>query len=200
MEKETFMDKQGIIILAAGNSSRLGQPKQLLPFRGSTLLSHVAGEAVRALLQPVVVVTGAYHEKISASLRVQPVTVVYNAGWQTGMGSGIGIGLAQVLAIAPDLRTVIVAVCDQPYISAELFRTLVSTSIGLRKRIVACHYAGIAGTPVLFDQKYFTALTALTGEAGAKQLLKQFPEDVATIPFPEGVIDIDTTGDVEKLS
>jgi molybdenum cofactor cytidylyltransferase len=193
------MNKTAIIILAAGNSSRLGRPKQLLLFQGKTLLSHVVAEAVKASLAPVVVVTGAYRPEIEASLLGQPVVLAYNAHWEKGMGGGIVAGLHKALLIEPHAHAVIVAVCDQPYISAELFQALIGKQSISGKGFVACRYADTMGTPVLFSQRYFNELSALTGNAGAKQLLKRYPDEVAEIPFPKGGIDIDTEEDLKAL-
>ena len=194
------MDKTAIVILAAGNSSRLGRPKQLLPYQGKTLLTHVVTEALAAALSPVVVLTGAYREEIQDSLRGQRVALVYNPEWETGMASGIVAGLGKALSIEPYLQSVIVAVCDQPYISAELFRALIVKYAASGKGVVACSYSEIVGTPVLFDVRYFKELSVLSGDAGAKQLLRKYPDDVATVPFPGGSIDIDTTEDFQRLS
>jgi molybdenum cofactor cytidylyltransferase len=194
------MDKTAIVILAAGNSSRLGRPKQLLPYQGKTLLTHVVTEALAAALSPVVVLTGAYREEIQDSLQGQRVALVYNPEWETGMASGIVAGLGKALSIEPYLQSVIVAVCDQPYISAELFRALIVKYAASGKGLVACSYSEIVGTPVLFDVRYFKELSVLSGDAGAKQLLRKYPDDVATVPFPGGSIDIDTTEDFQRLS
>ena len=193
------MSNTAIVILAAGKSSRLGRPKQLLPYQGKTLLSHVVSEALKASLQPVIVVTGAYHSEIEASLLGQSVVPTYNVHWESGMGSGIVVGLQQALSIEPELQAVIVAVCDQPYISEALFQALLVKRIESGKGLIACAYSGTMGTPVLFGQRYFKDLSALSGDAGARQLLKRYPDDVATVPFPQGNIDIDTEHDFEAL-
>jgi molybdenum cofactor cytidylyltransferase len=194
------MRNTAILILAAGNSSRLGRPKQLLPYQGKTLLSHVVTEALKTPLQPVVVVTGAYHAEIEASLSGQPIDLVYNAQWESGMGSGIVVGLRQALSIEPGLRAVVVAVCDQPYISSTLFQAMIVKRASSGKGLIACAYSGTMGTPVLFGQRYFKDLSKLSGDAGARQLLKRYPDDVATVPFPQGNIDIDTAEDLKALS
>jgi molybdenum cofactor cytidylyltransferase len=193
------MSNTAIIILAAGNSSRLGRPKQLLPYQDKTLLSHVVTQALKTPLQPVVVVTGAYHAEIEASLLEQSVVLTYNVHWESGMGSGIVVGLRQALSIEPGLRGVIVAVCDQPYISSTLFQALIVKWASSGKGLIACAYSGTMGTPVLFGHRYFKDLSALSGDAGARQLLKRYPDDVATVPFPQGNIDIDTEDDFEAL-
>jgi molybdenum cofactor cytidylyltransferase len=193
------MSKTGIIILAAGNSSRLGRPKQLLPYRGKTLLSHVVDESVMADLKPVIVITGAYHTEIRGSLEGRSSELVFNPEWQKGMASGIVAGLQRAMVIESALQSVIIAVCDQPYISGNLFRALIGEWTVSGKGVIACSYAETVGTPVLFGQKYFTELALLSGEAGAKQLLKRYPYDVGTIPFPKGNIDIDTEKDLKEF-
>jgi molybdenum cofactor cytidylyltransferase len=193
------MSKKGVIILAAGNSSRLGRPKQLLPYRGKTLLTHVVAEALAAELWPVVVVTGAFHIEVGDSLCGQSVEIVFNPAWETGMASGIVAGLSNMLLLYPEVESVIIAVCDQPFISSALLLQLVSTHDASGKGIIACAYADSVGTPVLFGCAYFDRLLALSGSEGAKKLLKQYPDDLATIAFPDGHIDIDTGDDAKKL-
>jgi len=126
--------------------------------------------------------------------------MVHNPRWETGMASGIVAGLAEILSIDPHLRAVIVAVCDQPYISAELFRSLMQQHAVSGKGLIASLYSEIKGTPVLFDYRYFKELSVLSGDAGAKQLLRRYPDDVATVPFPNGSIDIDTEKDFQTLT
>jgi molybdenum cofactor cytidylyltransferase len=194
------MDKTAIVILAAGNSSRLGRPKQLLPYQGKTLLTHVVTEALAASLSPVVVLTGAYQEMVQDSLRGHRVELIHNPLWETGMASGIVAGLGKALSIEPHLQSVIVAVCDQPYIAAELFRALVEKHAASGKGLIACSYSETLGTPVLFDFRYFKELSALSGDAAAKHLLRRYRDDVAAVPFPGGNIDIDTEEDFQRLS
>jgi molybdenum cofactor cytidylyltransferase len=193
------MSKTGVIILAAGNSSRLGHPKQLLHYRGRTLLTHTVSETLNAGLYPVVVVTGAYHEEVQESLHEQSLHIIFNPAWEEGMASGIVAGLSNMLSLYPEVDAVIIAVCDQPFISAALLLQLVSTFDTSGKSIIACAYADSVGTPVLFGRNYFERLLALSGSEGAKKFLRQYPADLATIPFPDGHIDIDTEEDAQKL-
>ena len=193
------MSKTGVIILAAGNSSRLGRPKQLLPYRGRTLLTHTTTEILHTGLTPVLVVTGAFHTEVKESLCGQSIDIIFNPAWEEGMGSGIVAGLSNILLLHPDVDAVIITVCDQPFISSELLSQLLSTFDMSGKGIVACTYADSVGTPVLFGRSYFEQLLALTGSEGAKKLLKQYPDDFAVIDFPDGDIDIDTKEDARKL-
>jgi molybdenum cofactor cytidylyltransferase len=193
------MSRTGVIILAAGNSSRLGRPKQLLPYRGRTLLSHTVSETLDAGLHPVAVVTGAYHEEVKESLQGQSLRIIFNPAWEEGMASGIVAGLSNMLSVHSDIDAVIITVCDQPFISSALLSQLVGTFEMSGKGIIACTYADSVGTPVLFGRSYFEQLLALGGSEGAKKLLKQYPADLATIRFPDGHIDIDTEEDAERL-
>ena len=163
------------------------------------MLSHVVTESLAASLQPVVVVTGAYHAEVDESLKGQAADIVYNSRWETGMASGIAAGLDKALFLQPHLQSVIVAVCDQPYISSALFLSLMEKHAVSGKGLIASGYSGITGTPVLFDQRYFTELSMLSGDAGAKWLLKRYPDDVVIVPFPGGGTDIDTEEDFLRL-
>lgn len=193
------MNQTGIIILAAGNSSRLGRPKQLLHYHGRSFVQHVTIEALKANLYPVFVITGSNAENVSVDLQHQEAEIVYNAHWQEGMASGIVAGIEYILSLHKDVEEVIISVCDQPFLSAALFKQLVEKRAASGKGILACTYGGTTGTPVLFARNYFERLLQLRGEEGAKKLLKLYEEDVATVPFPEGNIDIDSEEDYTNL-
>lgn len=192
------MNQTGIIILAAGNASRFGSAKQLLSFNNKSLLQHAIDEAATAQLGSVIVVTGANAELISHSLHHHSIQIVYNEHWQQGMASSIVAGLSKMV-LNKDINEVIITVCDQPFVTAHLFTELREMKTESGKNIVACAYADTIGTPVLFTQKYFDKLLQLQGDEGAKKLLKLFADDVVSISFPQGIIDIDTKDDFEKL-
>lgn len=189
----------GIIILAAGNSSRLGQPKQLLQFKNKSLIRNVTDAALAANVSNVVVVTGASEEAISKELKGLPIQLAHNSNWQAGMGSSIRIGLGKLLSLDQNTDAVILAVSDQPFVTSDLFQNLIDKAITRDKSIVACTYQETAGTPVLFEKHYFEALLAIKGAEGAKRILKQFESDVSTVAFFLGGIDIDTIEDYRNL-
>ena len=193
------MINTGIVILAAGGSTRFGEIKQLLHVNGKTLLQHAIDEAAASGPAAVVVVTGADAEKISKAVNKEIVTIAYNEQWQTGMASGIVAGLKKLFAVNQDVDKIIIAVCDQPFVTSSLFTQLYQTQNETHHHIVASAYADTIGTPVLFTQKYFDALLSVTGDEGAKKILKSNPEDVARVDFPQGAIDIDTQKDYEDL-
>jgi molybdenum cofactor cytidylyltransferase len=189
----------GIIILAAGNSSRLGQPKQLLDYRGTTLLNRITSEAVFFAGEAVVVVTGAQRREIEDSIADESVLTCHNPNWKEGMASSIKTGLKHLLLVYPELRSCIITVCDQPYLDAEVFRKLLLKQQQSGKGIVASQYSETTGVPVLFDRQYFDALLHLDGKEGARKLLTKFKGDVAFVPFEKGATDIDTREDYNKL-
>lgn len=188
----------GILILAAGNSSRLGQPKQLLDFNGKSLLRHVAEESLK-ITKSVVVVTGSNSIEISKEFIDLELIIAENKTWNEGMGSSIRIGLNQLLNTFPTIENCIVSVCDQPFIEASVFSELIQMQQDSQKGIVAAKYADTLGTPVLFSEKYFKNLSDLSGQEGAKKLLQKFKDDIAEINFEKGAIDIDTRKDYQQL-
>ncbi len=193
------MNNTGIIILAAGSSSRFGKIKQLLHFNNKTLLQHVTDESIESGSKPIVLLTGANADDVSKDVNQQQVKIVYNQNWKKGMASGIAAGVKKIITLNNDIENIIITVSDQPFVSASLFRQLYQTQHESAKHIVASSYADTTGTPVLFTQKYFDALMSLQGEEGARKILKANKEDVATVDFPQGAIDIDTQKDYDDL-
>ena len=187
------------LLLAAGSSSRMGQPKMMLAFKGSTLLQHIIDEVKATKSTTLLIVTGCYHTLIEQSLIQQQIPIVKNGQWQAGMGSSIQTGMAYLQQYYPAATNVLILVCDQPFVSATLLQQMMAAKESTGKGIVACTYTGTFGTPVLFDKKYFNDLALLQGATGAKKLVMQFKTDVATVSFPAGAMDIDTPEDYEKL-
>ena len=187
------------LLLAAGNSSRMGKPKMLLPFNGKTLLQHSIDEIKKISDQKLLVITGCYHSLLKEQLQQQQILFFQNDHWQEGMASSIGAGMKYILQYFPDAVNVMILVCDQPFISAGLFQQMITKKAELVKGIIACKYNDTTGVPVLFDKKYFARLAILKGDVGAKKLVQQFVEDTAVIDFPEGAADIDTPEDYEKF-
>lgn len=188
----------GILILAAGNSSRLGEPKQLLNFKGKSLLLHVTQQALE-VTKSVVVVTGSNHHQIKKEIENLKAVIIENTNWNEGMASSINVGLNQILTLFPNIESCIISVCDQPFIEASVFTELISKQKESQNGIVASQYSEILGTPVLFTKKYFEDLLSLSGQEGAKKLLQKFKNDIAEINFEKGAIDIDTEDDYQQL-
>lgn len=189
----------GIIVLAAGGSSRLGRPKQLLAFKGSTLLQHVVHEAFKANSGPVLVVLGANRNAITGLEFDPPPSYAFNENWEDGLSSSIRSGLLALMEQCPDLENVILTVSDQPYLNAALFRKLIEQHQNTGKNIIASSYAQTLGTPALFNRIYFNELLGLGDKEGAKKLLNLHNTDVETVIFEKGDIDIDTEADYKNL-
>jgi molybdenum cofactor cytidylyltransferase len=193
------MDSPGIIILAAGASSRLGQPKQLLPFQGTTLIQRIVQIALNAICNPVVVVLGANAELIKPRLTRLPVHIAENPDWAVGLSTSIRTGLQAMLGISPQTEAAIFAVCDQPHLYSGLLLDMIAAADKSGKPIVACAYDHALGTPVLFSKAYFDELLTLNGKEGARKIIQLHPQSVEAIPFPLGIVDIDTMQDYVAL-
>jgi molybdenum cofactor cytidylyltransferase len=188
-----------IVILAAGASTRLGRPKQLLPWQGKTLLQHAVQTALSITTRPVVV-TGCNADQLVAGLNNEQVHIVFNPDWEQGIASSIRIGLQALLDRTPPPDQVIFMVCDQPFVSPGLLLDLINERQKSQKSIIASSYAGTLGIPALFDQSMFSQLLDLQGDTGAKKLIQAFPENVSSVDFPKGEIDIDTVAEYDKLT
>lgn len=189
----------GVVILAAGLSSRLGRPKQMLEFEGKSLLKHTVSAALASNALVVMVVIGANATLIAKELDNNDVYVTENKNWQEGMASSIRCGLETLTQKAPSTDAVIFLVCDQPYISANLVNEIIMVHQQTGKPIIACNYGATFGPPVLFYKSFFNDLMLLQGDAGAKKIIQHHPGEVASVPFAAGTIDIDTAQDYEAL-
>ncbi len=189
----------GILILAAGSASRMQQPKMLLPYGKGTILSHLLKETKAVQPKAICVVTGYYHAAIMPLLQTEPVLVVYNEQWQEGMAGSIKKGLAALLEQEPELDSVMILVSDQPFISTRLLQEMIHVQQTSGKAIVAALYNGVKGTPVLFTRIYFQQLQQLQGDKGARSILQLVPDEIATVDFAEGEMDIDTPEDYERF-
>ncbi len=189
------MEAIGAVILAAGGSTRLGQPKQLLRHHGETLVRRAARAALGAGCLATVIVTGDEHEQIGLELSGLDVRMRHHREWQRGIGSSIRAGVEEVLLHHPALDAVLIMVCDQPFVSAELLVALICARAQARTKAAACTYAGTTGVPALFDRSLFPALASLRDAQGAKAVLASLPSEVTHVEFPDGAIDIDTPAD-----
>jgi molybdenum cofactor cytidylyltransferase len=191
-------DQCGIILLAAGASSRLGMPKQSLLYKQATLLEHSIRAALESMAGQVILVLGAGAAAIQPGIEDKRLSVVINEQWQEGIASSIRCGLQYLCTKEPAVESALFMVCDQPYINAALLNKLVTLQRQKGHAIVASEYAAATGIPAIFDKKLFPALLQLKGDAGAKKLIRQ-QDDMATVSFPLGNIDIDTAADYDRL-
>ncbi len=191
--------KIGLILLAAGASTRMGTPKQLLSFQGRSLLRISTQTALATNCNPVIVVTGANRELVEPEIRNLPVVLVHNAAWESGMASSIGTGISRLVEINPDIKAALITLCDQPLITSEFLRELINNFTQTHFPIIAAQYNDIAGVPALFSRHLFEELRSLKGQEGARKLIAAHPSEVKPIPCPEAAFDIDTPEDYRNL-
>ena len=186
-----------LLLLAAGASTRMGRPKQLLPYRGRTLLRHAAETAVVAGCAPIVLVTGALHDELLAEIVGLPILAVHNSDWEMGMASSIRAGLAAVAAAAP--RAVLIMLTDQPLVTPELLRQLIVQQQATQAPIVAAAYGETLGVPAIFDKSLLPELLKLQGAQGAGRLIARLGAAVGQVAFPAGLLDVDTPAQYTAL-
>jgi len=188
-----------IIILAAGSSSRLGRPKQLLAYNGKSLLRHAVSVALESGLGPVIVVTGSAHEQVRQELKNYRIHLAFNREWEEGMASSIRFGLETAGHLEQKPDGLLFMVCDQPFVTAGLLKDLAKCQAETGLPIAAARYNGTIGTPAIYHATVFPELKSLKGEAGAKKILQAHQGEVGTVPFSLGNRDIDTESDYQEL-
>ena len=177
----------------------MGQSKQLLKINDRYLLEKIASEALK-VSSVVFVVLGSQMEEHQEIVSHLPVQIVENKLWKKGMGSSLKSGLKSMLSHAPLLERVLILVCDQPLLTAAHIKKMIQTSDSTGKPIVASSFAATTGVPVLFKRPVFERLLLLNDEEGAKSLLREHVNNVATVPFPGGEIDLDTPEDYASFT
>ena len=189
------------VVLAAGGSTRLGRPKQLVRIDGEPLVRRAARAALAAGCRPVFVVLGAEGAAVGDAVADLPVRRVTNPRWADGVGASIACGVRAVTGGQPPGQPAgqpagcIVLPCDQPRLTAGVLTALIERFAAGGAAAVACGYGGAVGPPALFAPALFDRLSALTGDRGAKRVLRGCAA-VAVIDFPGGDLDVDTDADL----
>ena len=196
----SFASNIGVIILAAGASSRLGKPKQLLAYHKTSLLQHAIDATTKSNADHVVVVLGANADLISCEIDRSGIHILINTEWEEGMASSVRNGLNELLFISPSTDAVLIMVCDQPYVTPDLVNELINTQRQTGKPIVTCNYGEAIGPPALFYKTIFPELIRLKGDTGARKIIQQHTDEAATVLFTKGKIDIDTKEDYDLLN
>jgi molybdenum cofactor cytidylyltransferase len=189
----------GIIILAAGAARRMNAPKQLLKFQGRTLLRRAVETALESIYEPIIVVLGANFEKVRAEIEDLPVAIVFNADWQDGLSSSLKTGIENLLKLSPEAAAVVVALADQPFVTAKHLNLFAEKFLQSKNPLIAALYHETVGVPALFAREVLADFDALSGDKGAKPIIEKHRASLLTIDLPEAAFDIDTPFDLGLL-
>jgi molybdenum cofactor cytidylyltransferase len=186
----------GVVILAAGESKRMGVPKQILPIFGVPMLKYLIDEVLDTEAHPVPVVVGANKTKIVPLLENIPIGIIDNPDWQTGMGSSIKMGLVGAYLITKGFDGLIFMTSDMPFVNAVIINKLIETAREFpNKTIIASKYGRTMGVPVLYKKERFEDILDMKPEHGAKQFFNKYPEEIISVDFDLGAVDLDTKED-----
>ena len=184
------------VVLAAGGSKRLGQPKQLLDWQGEPFISKIVKTGLESGLTPLVVVTGAEKELIEKAVDMLPVQIANNPGWEAGQASSMKTGLA---AVPEDCDAVMFLLGDQPQVSPLLIRQLIERFYQHRKPVTAPLIGGQRGNPILFSRKAFSALRHVAGDQGGRAVIQQFEVDWLPWVDDRALLDVDKEEDFDFM-
>ena len=184
------------VVLAAGASRRLGQPKQLVLYDGVPLVVHAARRLIRAGCSEVITVVGAFADDVTASLQNTETSVIFNDAWPNGMGSSIALAVEQLTS---NTTAVLISLCDQPFIpTAHLEKLIAAVSFPDATVAVSEYGDGASGVPAIFTRAHFDSLLQLDGDRGAKELIQRVKHVKVRLSREEEK-DVDTGADLESL-
>lgn len=191
--------KLGVLILAAGESKRMGNPKQLLSWKDKSLIQHAIDSVSELNYDHAFLVVGAYSERILGTIDKKGLDTVFNDRWEDGMASSLAFGLKQLLKTEPDLGAVLITLADLPLIGVGHLELLCRAYQSTAKQIIATQYKDTMGVPVVFGKKYFEELLLLNGDAGAKMILKKHADEIHYVESEQPYFDVDTPEAYERL-
>lgn len=184
------------VLLAAGASTRMGEPKQLIELAGRSLVLRASQVALQSQCSTLFVVVGAQRDAIRSELADLPAVVLVAEDWRQGLSRSIRCGVDAVSRSAdPAFDATLLLLADQPEVTSAHLDALIDVYPTNEAAMVGTRYAGTLGVPAVFGRRHFTALLALDGDRGAKTLLLANPA-TGRVPFAQAAFDIDTPGDL----
>lgn len=191
--------QSAIVILAAGSSSRMGKPKQLLKYKEETLIRRVCKLAIATGCEKIFPVLGANKDQIAKEIDDLKVDIIDNPNWEAGMSTSLKAAVQHIEATNLALEGILILLVDQPYVKFDFIEQLLATAKTNPTKIIATTYKNILGVPAYFPNTYFAALQAIKGDKGARKVLVQYQEQAIKLPFPEAAHDIDTPKEWENF-
>ncbi|WP_052823408.1 nucleotidyltransferase family protein [Neotamlana sedimentorum] len=190
-----------IVVLAAGASTRMGEPKQLLPWKKKTLISHTIETVLQVNCKNVYVVLGANFDLISSEIKDYPVSILNNELWHQGLGTSIACSTTFLINSDKDFDAILFVLADQPFITANYLNEMIVSYSFNKQTIIATMYTDKKnGVPVIFNKIYFKDLKIFKGDEGAKHLLMQLESSVKTLIPPNKNVDLDTKEDYSTFA
>ena len=193
---ETDRASVGGILLAAGGSSRMGRPKQLIQYEGISLIRRAAGSLAQSKCDPKIAVLGAHAAECQEEIEDMAIDACINHDWASGMSSSLRFGLKRLLETAPHVSAVIFLLCDQPLVTAKIIDGIVGEYRRIRPKMIASEYNGVIGVPALFSRAMFDELFKLEGDRGARALIRDNDEAVLRLAVSSAALDIDSPDDL----
>ena len=189
-----------ILIPAAGASKRIGSPKQLLKWGDSTLIEHAIETAKELNQKKILVVLGAYFERIKPQIEKSDIQILLNEDWENGLGSSIAIGTDSLLKSGDTFSGLLVLLPDQPLIVPFYLKSMIEEFKAGKNQIIATSYGqGKFGVPAIFDKSYFKELATLRDDRGAKDIIKKYYKFVSSVDIIPLINDIDTEEEYDKI-
>jgi molybdenum cofactor cytidylyltransferase len=189
------------IILAAGMSTRMGQNKLLLSFKGKPLIAHAVDTLLASEVDEIVVVLGHEAEKIRGQLQGKQVRLVQNPDYRDGLSTSVRVG---VRAVSPQVEGIMIYLADQPLLEpADLNYIIKAFALAkqVNRSIVVPLFHGQRGNPVILNSSYREAILELVGDVGCKRLIKRYPDKVFGVEMETDhvVCDVDNIDDYEEV-
>ena len=194
------MSKLAVLILAAGNSSRMGFPKQLLKWKDTTLLQYVINTVNEVEIDEKILVLGAHFENIKSNIDAGETMVLCNENWKKGLGNSIAFGIKYIKESLPYIDNVLIILADQPLIEFNFLNKMIEVHHLNRYKITCTLYQhNKLGVPAIFNNIYFNELSQLNQSNGAKSILKKYSDKLSYVDGGNFILDIDTIEDYEEL-
>ncbi|WP_053976404.1 nucleotidyltransferase family protein [Mangrovimonas xylaniphaga] len=193
------MSHSAIIVLAAGEGSRMQQIKQLLPYKSTTLLEHALTTALSTQTNHTLCVLGAHSPEILEHGLPNNVIPIENIHWKEGMGSSIAVAIQYLNEELPTVNTVLFTLADQPLVTTDYLNRMLKTSQEHPSSLIATNYGTSIGVPAQFPKRYFEILKSLLGEMGAKSILKEHQSEVIALTPNFENLDVDTPEAYQKI-